>query len=103
MELNHERTKVAKQEAQLQEAQDQLVVLQKRVGEMTHGNPEKDIQEREKIISEMEALKGNISNGPMVNVFALVIGNLRREITEIQTRVQAARSLASWTPASMKS
>lgn len=54
---------------------------------MTHGNGERDIQEREKIIAELEELQGSVEKGPMQNMFALVIGNLRREMSEIAARL----------------
>lgn len=67
--------------------EEELAVLRKRVGAMTHGNGERDIQEREKIIAELEELQGSVEKGPMQNMFALVIGNLRREMSEIAARL----------------
>lgn len=89
LELNHERLKAAEAERQLADAHEQLALLQKRVGEMTHGDPARDVLEREKIIAEMEALRNSIDakNKPMRNVFDLVVGNLRREVDEIKARV----------------
>ena len=89
MELGHEREKHAEAERKLKHAQEELVVLQKRVGEMTHGDPERDVLEREKIIAEMETLLAGIDakNAPMRSVFQLVIGNLRREVDDIKARI----------------
>ena len=94
IELNHERHRREAQEAALVAAraendarEEELAILRKRVGAMTHGNGERDIQERRKIIAELEALQGGVEKGLMRNMFELVIANLRREIAEIAARL----------------
>lgn len=94
IELNHERHKREAQDAALDAArarndacEEELAVLRKRVGAMTHGNGERDIQERRKIIRELEELQGGVEKGPMRSMFELVKANLRREIAEIAARL----------------
>ena len=79
-----------REHAELVALREEVAVLRKRCGDCTHGDVEKDVAERERVIRELEAmLRGPQGKGAVRSVAALTIEKLRCEIEDIRSRVPA--------------
>jgi hypothetical protein len=84
-----ETAELAAEKEELRALRDEVAILRHRCGDATHGDVQRDVDEREAVIRDLEALLKGPATGPTRGVAAMVCKKLKGELREIRERVPA--------------